>query len=286
MTNQVHILNGDSTVPILKESDVSGDLIVWREMLCEGPLSKNIGSDSFWNLRYAFFKDELQVNQSEYYDKTIKELIQIEDLSNYDEVVLWFEFDLFCQVNLLALCTYLFNHYKKNITYYLVCVGKEKNKENLQALSDYTATSYQQLYEDRIELTRHDLLFAKECWEKYVDNNTKELKEFNFKKNSKFYYLHGAIQQHLKRSVDGTTLNQIDRKLIETINASTFSEREIVRAMLIWQKKETVYGFGDLQYFKSLEKLHPFYEIKNEHYYLNDMGKKIIKSTNQPKPRI
>jgi hypothetical protein len=276
MSKQVHIVNGDSTATILKESDLSGDLIVWREMLCEGPLSKNIGSDSFWNLRYAFFENEFQVNRPEYYDNTIEELIQIEDLSNYDEVVLWFEFDLFCQVNLIALCTYLLNHFKKDIRYYLVCVGTEKNKEKLQTLSDYTPTEYQQLHKERIKLTRRDLLFAKECWEKYVDNNSKELKEFNFQKNSKFNYLHAAIQQHLKRFADGTTLSQIDLKLLETIYTNTFSERDIVRAMLIWQKKETVYGFGDLQYFKSLEKLHPCYEIKNEHYYLNDKGKSFL----------
>ena len=42
----------------------------------------------------TFFEEEIEVNRQEYYDKTIKELIKIEDVSNYDEIVLWFEYDL------------------------------------------------------------------------------------------------------------------------------------------------------------------------------------------------
>jgi hypothetical protein len=276
MSKKVHILNGDSTVAALEESGILGDIIVWREMLCEGPLSKNIGLDDFWNLRYTFFEDELKVSKLDYFDKTIKELIKIEDLSNYKEVVLWFEFDLFCQVNLVALCAYLLKHYRKDTAYYLICVGKEKNKENLLKLSDYSAKEYQSLYEKRVKLTRHDLLYAKECWEKYVSSNVYELREFNFNKNSKFNYLQLAINQHLKRYTNNTDLNQIDYKLIETINSKTLTEKEIVRELLIWQKEETVYGFGDLQYFKYLEKLHPFYNINNDYYYLNEKGKSFL----------
>ncbi len=276
MSKKVHILNGDSTASIMKESEISGDVIVWRELLCEGSLSKNIGSDDFWNLRNTFFEDELEVNRLDYYDKTIKELIKIEDLSNYNEVVLWFEYDLFCQVNLMALCTYLLNHYRKSLSYYLVCVGKDQSRENLQTLSDYSSKEYQRLHEQRIKLTHHDLLFAKECWERYVVNDIQELKGFNFKKNGKFKYFQLAINQHLKRFTENKKLNQIDHKLIETIHTNEFTERDIIGELLFWQKKETVYGFGDLQYFKYLEKLHPFYEIKNDYYYLNDKGKSFL----------
>ena len=152
MSKTVHILNGDSTAYFINESALSGELIIFREMFCEGPLSENIGSDDFWILRYAFFEDELEVSKLEYYDKIIKEFVKIENVSQNDEVVLWFEYDLFCQVNLMALCTYLLHFYRKDITYYLVCVGAKKNKENLQTLSDYSPEEYTVLYENRVKL--------------------------------------------------------------------------------------------------------------------------------------
>ena len=149
ITKTVHILNGDSTAYSINKSGLSGDVIVWREMLCDGDLDLDIASDEFWMKRYAFFEEELDVSKLEYFDKSIKELIKIENVSNYNEVVLWFEYDLFCQVNLMALCTYLLKHYRKDILYYLVCTGKEKGKKKLQTLADYPANQYENLYETK-----------------------------------------------------------------------------------------------------------------------------------------
>jgi len=268
--NLKHILS------TMRESNIAGDCIVFRELLCEGPISKHIGSDNFWNLRSTYFESELNVNRPNYLNKVIKELTKIEDLSNYDEAVLWFEYDLFCQVNLIALCSYLLKHYSNDINYSLICVGKNQQSENLLTLADYSPKEYQKLYKERVKLTYDDLLFTKECWEKYVTNDLQELKEFNFNKNNKFTYLQLAMDQHLKRFSDSITLNQIDGKLLEVIHNNVFTERDIIKELLIWQKKETVYGFGDLQYVKYLEKLHPFYKIKNERYSLNEKGKKIL----------
>ena len=46
MSNILHILNGDSTAQIMEKSSLEGDVIVWREMLCDGPLQKDVGSDN------------------------------------------------------------------------------------------------------------------------------------------------------------------------------------------------------------------------------------------------
>ena len=49
---------------------------------------------------------------------------------------------------------------------------------------------------------------------------------------------------------------------------------EIVRELLIWQQEDTVFGFGDLQYFMYLKKLNKYYNIKDSKYYLNDIDEK------------
>ena len=134
MTNTLHILNGDVSADILTNSSIEGDIIVWREMLCEGELHKNIGSDEFWKSRYNFFQNEIGIEKLDYFDKTIRELVKLEDLSDYKSVFLWFEFDLFCQVNLMALCTFLLKSYRKDIVYRLICTGKEPGKQGFQWL--------------------------------------------------------------------------------------------------------------------------------------------------------
>ena len=272
MTRTLHVLNGDSTAKILEKSKIKGDVVVWRELLCDGPLHKNVGSDEFWLNRYTYFETEIGVSRLEYFDKTIKEIVKLEDLSGYNEVVLWFEFDLFCQVNLLALCTYLLDNYVKKTSYYLVCVGKENGKDKLQSLADYFSEEYRNLYENKISLSKTSLEYAKECWSVYVENSFEKLKSFDFNQSSKFKYLQLAINQHLNRFPSENGFSQIENKILKIINSNLFSSKEIVKNLLIWQELETVYGFGDVQYFQYLNKLEKYYTIKEGKYLLNENG--------------
>ncbi len=276
MVKSLHILNGDSTSEILKQSDIEGDVIVWREMLCEGPVINDVGSDAFWVKRYEYFENELGVSKLEYFDNTIKELVKIEDISQYDEIVLWFEFDLFCQVNLMALAAYLLKYYIKKVNYYLVCTGKEKGKEKLQTLADYSSKTYQRLYQNKIKLSRSNLLFAEQCWHLYVENDPKKYRVFNFNKNQKFAYFQLAIDQHLQRFPSQNGLNQIENKILEIISLGVSDKKMIVRELLFWQRKETVYGFGDMQYFQYLKNLSDYYSFKNGFIALNEKGKELI----------
>jgi len=244
-------------------------------MLCEGTLHKDVGSDNFWIKRYTFF-EKRGVSKLEYYDKTIKELVQLEDVSNYKEIVLWFEYDLFCQVNLLALCSYLLKSFRKNILYSLVCTGQEKGKSTLQTLSDYHSTKYPELYNNKVKLTQHNLLYAHECWQVYAENDPKRLKAFNFNKLEKFQYLQKAINQHLQRFPDENGLNQIETKILEIINSGLSDKKEIIKKLLRWQRAATVYGFGDSQYERYLEKLSAYYSVKNKRISLNEKGKEVI----------
>ncbi|MEE3243855.1 MAG: DUF1835 domain-containing protein, partial [Bacteroidota bacterium] len=45
--NTLHITNGDSLTDRLNTLDLDGDLVIWREMLCEGPTVENVGSPEF-----------------------------------------------------------------------------------------------------------------------------------------------------------------------------------------------------------------------------------------------
>ncbi len=276
MDATVHILNGDSTWHRLQKSGLKGDRIIWRELLCDGPLVKDVGSDKFWMKRYEFFENELKVEKLEYYDKVIKELIVIEDLSKYKNVVLWFEYDLFCQVNLMALCTYLLKYYRKDISYYLICVGREKSKDGWQTLADFSPEEYQELYENKVKLSRNDLLFAKECWNVYVDGNKDDLKSFNFRKSHKFKYFDVAIKQYLNNLEKTNGLDLIAYKVLKIIESSNHDQRAIVKLLLEWQRKETVNGFGDMQYTMRLNNLKDYYIVKNNKYFLNKKGKELV----------
>ncbi|SDW26011.1 protein of unknown function [Lutibacter oricola] len=272
MSKIIHVLNGDSSVQLFKDSGLEGDIVVWRELLCEGPLHTKIASDEFWTKRYAYFEKELKVSRIEYFDKTIKEVLKLEDLSCYNEIVLWFEYDLFCQVNLLAVCSLLLKEFRKTVKFSLVCVGWVKGESELQTLSDFSSEEFVELYKNKLNLSKTNLVFADESWKLYVENDKEKLQSFKFK-NGKFQYLQLAIDQHLKRFSSENGLNEIENKILQIITDNSFSEKEIVRELLIWQHTETVYGFGDLQYVNYLKNMNQYVNITDNTYYLNDLGK-------------
>ncbi len=52
MTTTLHITNGDGFTSVLKNLKLEGEIITWREMLCEGKTTTEVGSESFWKTRF------------------------------------------------------------------------------------------------------------------------------------------------------------------------------------------------------------------------------------------
>ncbi|WP_372946267.1 DUF1835 domain-containing protein, partial [Muriicola sp.] len=94
MSTQLHITNGDSFTQRLKTLPFKGDIITWREMLCEGKTETNVGSESFWKTRFEYLHKHYNVSKSWFIEKTLKEYRSLCNHKQQDEIILWFEYDL------------------------------------------------------------------------------------------------------------------------------------------------------------------------------------------------
>jgi hypothetical protein len=101
----LHIHNGDSSANIARQSSLPGEHFAWREALIDGPTPAGIRGPEWLRLRAQHL--------TEFYGEDPGETetalrIQEEKLASYpehDEVILWFEHDLFCQTNLIYCST-------------------------------------------------------------------------------------------------------------------------------------------------------------------------------------
>ncbi|WP_215225521.1 DUF1835 domain-containing protein [Echinicola shivajiensis] len=93
-----HILNGDA----LKDqfpSNLPGQTIVFRECLVEGDLSGDTDQE-FYHTRARFIRLTYgDFDEKTYFEITVPELEKIKQIPQGSIVYLWFEDDLFCQVN-------------------------------------------------------------------------------------------------------------------------------------------------------------------------------------------
>lgn len=257
MKSLLHISNGDCFTDRLKELPLKGDIITWREMLCEGKTLSNVGSESFWKTRFEFLSKNYKVSKSWFVEKTLKEYRSLCNHKQQDQIVLWFEYDLFCQVNMLAVISWLKTH-RRHAQIYLVCSGKEDDSERLYALNELSDEHLLRLYENKILLTQDDIEFADYVWQLYCSDNPMRLENVMDYGDYQYDYLSGAIKAHLRRfPTIFNGLNEIENNVLKlSVDEKPASKKEFLGKIL---KTQGIYGYGDSQYQRLLTNIKPLF---------------------------
>ena len=272
----LHITNGDFTTNYLKKLKFSGDFITWREMLCEGKTTTDVGSETFWKNRFNFFKTSYNVSKQKFIDYTVKEYRSLCNKKNQKEIVLWFEHDLFCQINMIAVISWL-KRYRKGYNISLVCSGKVRNSKKMFALTELNQKQIKNHYKNRVELTQDDIEYADYIWQLYCSDSPLRLETvYKFNPTSPFQYLISAIEAHLKRfpSIENG-LNSVENNILKTAhNQKSTSKKQLVSKLL---KTQETYGFGDLQYQNKINDLGKLFSSFNP-VKLSKKGKQVLEN--------
>ncbi|MEL4308309.1 DUF1835 domain-containing protein [Joostella sp. CR20] len=261
MAKTLHITNGDSFTAVLEKLNISGDIITWREMLCEGKTSNDVGSETFWRQRYEYLNRAYKITKDTFINKTLKEYRNLCNQKTQDEIVLWFEYDLFCQVNMIAMLSWLKKN-RSDASIAIVCAGNEDASDKLYALTDLTQESLKNLYKNRVYLTKDDIEYGDYIWQLYCENNPIRLQNAIKQNKSQLSYLSKAMEAHIHRFPSlKNGLNELENKMLQkSIQQTLNSKEEIVHEML---KDQGVYGFGDIQFSKMATTLRPLFKSFN-----------------------
>ncbi len=281
----LHITNGDSLNDWLLKLQIKGDFAVWREMLCEGKTTYKVGDQHFKNARKAFLKEDYDIDTSRYDEIFGSQLELINNFQEYDELVLWFEYDLFCHINMMACISYLTQvGCKKPL--FLVCSGRVSGEKDLKGLSELTDQQLQDHYQNKITLTRNDQLLSDQIWRLYCSDNHLELQP-NLAKDSSFIYLSNCISAHKKRFPEEQSgLNTLELHILKLIKKHQItSERQLCGYVLTYQG---YYGYGDMQISKMIKRLRSYFEEQDAYIVVNEKGERALngdhlKAPNQKK---
>ena len=96
---KLHMLPGDATVATFEASGIEGDIAVCRECLVVGDVSGSTLSE-FWENRARFLSDENPEAGTSHHENVVREFAKLTALGSDSEINLWFEYELFCQVNM------------------------------------------------------------------------------------------------------------------------------------------------------------------------------------------
>ncbi len=277
MKSLLHITNGDSFTSKLQSLQLQGDIITWREMLCEGKTLCTVGSESFWKTRFEFLNKNYKISKSWFVEKTLKEYRSLCNHKQQDHIVLWFEYDLFCQINMLAVLSWLKTH-RRHAEISLVCSGKEDDSDRYYGLSELSDEKLMELYENRTMLTQDDIEYADYVWQLYCSDNPIRLENLINNDDFQFEYLSDALKTHLKRfPTIKNGLNELENHILDVvITQKPKSKKELMGNLLT---NQGFYGFGDSQYERIITSLKPLFSSFNP-VKLTKKGMEVLENRN------
>lgn len=240
MNSPLHLLNGDQLASQLQGAPFLNAQVVFREALLVGP-TPAVGLEKFWKVRTAFIAGSYGVTAEEYRQKTVLELEKLYSLPEDTEVCLWFEDDLFCQVNLWFVLFLLAD--KPKLKLYRVFPECSALENRWTGFGQATRESLEKSYRERVLLTQEDRQLGNSLWIAYRDQDWGKLKSLSTHISTCFQSLEEVCQAQVDR-LPGKGIGKPERILSEILASGTTDFSLIFKE---FNKQAGIYGFGDLQ---------------------------------------
>ncbi len=242
MKPEYHILNGDS----LKEQfpkTIQGKIIVAREALVDGNVEGE-SLEEFYETRATFISSHYAgYSKEDYFEKTVSEFEKIQVTASEVDINLWFEDDLFCQVNFWFVVYLLTKNGQKNSVF--LVRPKEHTQYGFGGLDESELIS---IYENRLSITQNQLDKIALLWEHYKNNDAEKLLQTAKELGKNYAFMLPAINAHFQRFPSETNKQRLDRPTASLIQImKDLKSEEFALVFKEFSKRESVYGFGDLQ---------------------------------------
>lgn len=271
----LHIANGDNITQALKRIKINGEIITWREILCEGKTTIDIGSEVFWKTRFDFFKSSYKITKKAFIDYTLREYRNLCKQKTQEEIVLWFDNDLSCQINMIAVISWL-KRFRKGRKISIV-LNKNTNNDMQVNFLQNKKNDLLIYYKNRITLNEDDIEYADYIWQLYCSDSPLRLENIDtFNTTSAFSNIEKTIKMHIKRFPSFKNgLNNLENQILSSVGDSKIGDKKELIAKI--SENQKIYGFNDLQYTHKLDKMKKLFSSLNP-VKLSKKGKMVLEN--------
>lgn len=240
----INILNGDSLAYSFPEAKLPGETVVFRECLVDGDLSGD-NLPHFWQSRTRY----LEITDAEYHVSVVKEVDKILHAPDDSEFNLWFEYDLFCQVNMWFVISLINSLPTRKEVFAVYTSHLDKTSQHFwNGFGPANSDELNICFSNRIYLSQSDLDFGQALWVAYKNNNLEELTNLSKKETTTLPYLGEVVKAHVERFPEDGQPGRPEKVIDDIIRNVSSDFQEVFQEF--W-KRESIYGFGDTQ-LKSL----------------------------------
>ena len=260
----LHIHNGDSSANIVKQSSLPGEHFAWRESLITGPTPAGLSGNEWRSLRAQHLSEAYGADLQECERGLLDQEKKLSSFDQHEEVVLWFEHDLFCQTNLLYLLNCFAQEDTGDTKLSLICIGEFPGKENFRGLGELNAEQMASLFPSRQRVTSSQLKLAELAWQAYCSPDPAEIQKV-VQTGDLLPFLGPALLAHLRRFPSTKNgLGSIENKGLELIHGGLNTFMDVFPR---FGDAEPVYGLGDAQFWLALQRMsggsQPLLKVEN-----------------------
>ena len=220
MTEKVlHITNGDAAADRIKGAAIAGDTLVWRDVLHDGPVPGGLSMTELSMVRARFLAEGLDMDSAELQRNFLMRDAHLSAAKDYDKVVLWFEHDLYDQLQILQLMDWFCDN-PIGDKLWLLCIDCFEGIDPFHGLGQLNEEQFQILVGQEVPVGQDVLDLGQRAWAAFRDDDPvawaglldEDLSALPFLKDSVFRFLEefpapssglGRTERAILQALDG-----------------------------------------------------------------------------------
>jgi hypothetical protein len=249
----LHVANGHCTTALIERAGLPGKTSIWADALHDGPVP-DVSDDQLIRVRAAFIAEGLANTSADAVEADLKKWrAAVDGDDRYGELVLWFEHDVFDQLNLVQLLTRIGRDRPVRKPVSLVSIDRYPGHANFKGLGELQPADIALLFERRRRVTPQQYAVAAAAWDAFRSGNRARIESLLHDDTSALPFLAAALRRHLdEQSPAPGGLTRSERRLIEQLQRGPV---EIQRAFAGMHDGETAYFITDSSFWAMVTRL-------------------------------
>jgi hypothetical protein len=275
----LHVTNGESVVHTFRQSKIEGTFVSWIDVLHDGPVPAGIPDDELSRVRARYFESLGWTSYAEGLYGLQTRNLQMLNYPHHEEIVLWFEHDLFDQLQLIQILEWLSRQDLGKTKVSLININAFPGISPFHGLGQLNADQLESLFPKRVPVTYEQYELAKEAWSAFRSPTPAQLISLVDSNPDELPFLQAALQRWLEEfPAVNNGLPRSCRHLLEAAAEGLKNRRELY---FLAMSKETAIFMADASAFwriNSLAASTPNAALKREgdFYSITDYGRALL----------
>lgn len=200
----LHVTNGEIAAQRLVAAGIADTVLTWDDPLHEGPLSAALDDDRLRHLRVDFLAAERFASAAELAARFEQRDRQFASWSTTDEIVLWFEHDLYDQLQLVQIAARLAAHARRPVTWV----------RSSTYLGSIDPAALRPMFDSRVPLTEDAAAWGETVWRALGADDPRPLQALLARPHPEWPHLTAALRRHLEELPDTKSgLSRLERQI-------------------------------------------------------------------------